>query len=142
MLRAILTAMATATAASKAKDVARQAAYGAVAVFALLVALVFLSLAGFYWMWEPLGPAGAAAAMSGILAAFALLVVAWAYFKERKPRNEGWLEQMGVPHVAGITDAKDMQEMVDRAQMELRRIGPVKLSLAALALGFVVSRLR
>jgi hypothetical protein len=142
MLRSILAAMATATAASKVKDIARQAAYGAIAVFALLVALVFLSLAGFFWMSQSLGPAGAAAAVSGILAAFSLLVVAWVYFKEGKPTNEGWMEQLGVPHVAGITDAKDMQEMVDRAQHELRKIGPVKLSLAALAAGFVISRLR
>jgi hypothetical protein len=134
--------MATATAASKVKDVARQAAYGAIAVFALLVALVFLSLAGFFWMAQSLGPAGAAAAVSGILAAFSLMVVAWVYFKEAKPKNEGWMEQLGVPHVAGITDAKDMEEMVDRAQIQLRKIGPVKLSLAALAAGFIISRLR
>ena len=142
MLRAILAAMATATAASKAKDVARQAAYGAIAVFALLVAIVFLSMAGFYWLSESMGPAGAAAAVSGILAAFALLIVAWAFLRGSKDKNEGWMEQLGVPHVAGLTDAKDMQQIVDRAQIELRKIGPVKLSLGALALGFIISRLR
>jgi hypothetical protein len=93
-------------------------------------------------MSESLGPAGAAAAVSGILAAFSLLVVAWVYFKDGKSKNEGWIEQFGVPHVAGITDAKNMQEIVDRAQHELRKIGPVTLSLAALAAGFVISRLR
>ena len=142
MLRAILAAMATATAASKVKDVARQTAYGAVAVFALLVALAFMSLACFYWLSESLGPAGAAAAVSGIMAVVALLVVAWANFKEAKPRNEGLMEQFGVPPIAGLTDAKDVQEIVHKAQTELRKVGPVKLSLAAAAIGFLIARLR
>jgi hypothetical protein len=141
MLRSLMAAMATAAAASKAKGIARQAGYGAIAVFALMVALVFTAIAAFYFLLEPLGPAYAAATVAGASAVFALIIFAWAWFRQKKDQDEGWMEQLGLPALPGV-DSKDVQAIVDRTRMELRKVGPVKVSLAALAVGFLIAKLR
>jgi hypothetical protein len=140
MLRSIMAAMATAAAASKAKSIARQAGYGAVAIFALMVALVFTAIAAFYFLLVPLGPAYAAATVAGASAIFAVIIFAWA-FRQKKDQDEGWMEQFGLPAIPGV-DSKDVQAIVDRTRMELRKVGPVKVSLAALAVGFLIAKLR
>lgn len=142
MLRSIVAAMATAAAASKAKGIARQAAYGAVAVFSLLVALVFSAIAAFYYLSQSMGPAGAAATVAAILAVLAMLVFIVSRVSARDDANGNWAKQLGLPAVAGITDTKDIEAMVDKTQIALRKAGPVKLSLAALAIGFLLARLR
>lgn len=141
MLRSLMAAMATAAAASKVKGIARQAAFGTIAIFALLVALVFIAIAAFYFLLPPLGAAWAAAAVAGAFAVFALIIFAWAWSKQSKDEDNGWMEQFGLPAVPKV-DSKDVQAIVDRTRTELRKVGPVKLSLAALAVGFVIARLR
>jgi hypothetical protein len=140
MLRSIMAAMATAAAASKAKGIARQVGYGAIAIFALMVALVFTAIAVFYFLLVPLGPAYAAATVAGASAIFAVIIFAWA-FRQKKDQDEGWMEQFGLPAIPGV-DSKDVQAIVDRTRMELRKVGPVKVSLAALAVGFLIAKLR
>ena len=138
MLRSLMAAMATAAAASKAKGIARQVAYSAIAIFALMVALVFIAIAAFYFLLDPLGAAFAAATVAGAFAICALIIFAWAWSKQKHAQDEGWMEQFGMPAV----DSKDVQAIVDRTRTELRKAGPVKLSLAALAVGFLIARLR
>jgi hypothetical protein len=141
MLRSLMAAMATAAAASKVKGIARQAGYGAIAIFALMVALVFIAIAAFYFLLEPLGAAYAATAVAGAFAVFALIIFAWAWSRQKQHQDEGWMEQLGLPAVPGV-DSKDVQALVDRTRTELRKVGPVRLSLAALAVGFLIARLR
>jgi len=142
MLRSILAAMATASAASRVRGVARDTAYGTVAIFALLVALVFLSLAVFYWLSATLGPAAGAAIVAGGLALLAGAIGLWAYLRRRNAGEENWMEQLGLPSVPGLTNPEDIDAIVDEARMQVKRIGPLKLTAAAFAAGFILSRLR
>jgi hypothetical protein len=136
-----MAAMATAAAASRVKGIARQAAYGTIAIFALMIALVFSAIAVFYFLLEPLGAAYAASAVAGASAAFALIIFAWIWSRQKKDQDEGWMEQFGLPAIPGV-DSKDVQAIVDRTRTELRKVGPIKVSLAALAVGFLIARLR
>ncbi len=141
MLRSILVAMATAATVSRARGVARQTAYGAIATFALMVALVFLAIAVFYFLLQSFDPAIAAAIVAGGFALFAFIIFLWAWARQKHPADDDWMEQLGLPAVTGV-DSKDVHAIVDRAKVELRKAGPVKISLVALAVGFLIARLK
>ena len=141
MLRSLMTAIATAGAASKVRGLARQAAYGAVAVFALLVALVFMALAAFYALSPSQGPAVASAIVAAGLAVVAGLVFLWSAYSRRESEQEGFMSQLGLPAL-GISNQKDIDAVVHRARVEMRKVGPVKISLAALAVGFLLAAAR
>jgi hypothetical protein len=133
-----MAAIATAGAASKVRGLARQAAYGTVAVFALLVALVFMALAAFYALSASQGPAVAAAIVAAGLAALAGLVFLWSAYGHRESEQEGFMSQLGLPAL-GISSQKDIDAVVHRARVEMRKVGPVKISLIALAVGFFLA---
>lgn len=140
MLRSIMAALATATAASRVRSVARQTGFGAIAIFALMIALVFASIAVFYLLLPVYGPAIAAAIIAGGTALIAFVVSLWA-FNRQKNQQDNWMAELGLPTVRGV-DAKNVGAVVDRAQVAIRRAGPVKLSLAAIAAAFLISRLK
>jgi hypothetical protein len=141
MLRSLMAAIATAGAASKVRGLARQAAYGTVAVFALLVALVFMALAAFYALSVSQGPAVAAAIVAAGLAALAGLVFLWSAYGHQESEQEGFMSQLGLPAL-GISNQKDIEAVLHRARVEMRKVGPVKISLGALAVGFLLAALR
>jgi hypothetical protein len=133
-----MAAIATAGAASKVRGLAREAAFGTVAVFALLVALVFLALAAFYALSASQGPAVAAAIVAAGLAVLAGLVFLWSAFSRRDSEQEGFMIQLGLPAL-GISNQTDVETVIRRARVELRKLGPAKLSLVALAVGFFLA---
>jgi hypothetical protein len=106
-----------------------------------MIALVFFSIAAFFFLSRPLGPAGAAAAVAGGSALIALIIFFWVWYKQKHANDDGFMEQFGLPAISGV-DSKDVQAIVDRTRLELRKAGPVKVSLAALAIGFLIARLR
>ena len=141
MLRSVMTAVAAATASSKARTMAREAAFGMIGVSALIIALVFLAIAAYYFLIDPLGTAGAAAAVSAFLAIFAVIIFIWAFYQQRNDKN-GLLQQFGLPSVDGLNDIEDVEQLVKQTQASLRKVGPVKLSVAALAIGFLAARMK
>lgn len=141
MLRSLLAAIATAKAAAKARETAYKAIYGMIAGVITLIALIFGAMGVFFALTDPLGPAWAAASVAGglVLLAGLFLLIAWP--RDRGSTQEELISQLGLPAL-GIKDSKDVEAMMNKANAALRRVGPVKLSLAALVVGFLISRLR
>lgn len=142
MLRSILTGVGTLILGSKVQSWMRHAAYGAAVAVMTLTALVFVSLALFYWLSEPIGQAGAAAAVSAFLALLAGLVFLWSASRARRQEESNSLLSFAQAGLSRAELLKDVPAVIERARSALRKAGPVKVSLGALAVGFILSRLR
>ncbi len=140
MLRPILTALTTAMAASRMRGVARDAAYGVVALSAGIIALLFLSVAAFFWLSEPLGQAGAAAAVCAMTASLSAAVVLWTMKERRDAANDNG--GINLPAMLGLDGRQDLEGLERIASMQIKQAGPLKIAFAALAAGFLLAKLR
>jgi hypothetical protein len=141
MLRSILTTAATAAAASRVKTMAKQTAYGAVALGAFMLAIVFTALAIFFWLSEAYGPAPAAAGVAAILAVLTACMLAWIKIRQNAERNENLADRLGLPGMLGMKDTEQIEKFVEQGVARLRHVDPVKLTVGTLVVGFLISRL-
>lgn len=139
MLRMLLTAFATAQAASKARQIAQHTAYGIVAIGAVLIALVFGAMALFFYLGQFMNSASAAAIVALASAALAGIIALYARWKDSQVEEEDIFEQFGLPNL-GISSQKDVEAVADAARTQIRRLGPINVALAALAAGFLLGR--
>lgn len=139
MLRSLLAAFATARAASQAKQIATHTAYGLIAISALMIGLVFASIALFFTLAERMGPASAAAIVAVVVAALAAGVALYARWKDSQEEDEDMYDQLGLSSL-GISSGKDVEAVVRQARRQIRKVGPVNVALAALAAGFLLGR--
>lgn len=139
MLRMLLTAFATAQAASQAKRIAQHTAYGIVAIGAVIIGLVFASMALFFYLSQTMNSAMAAAIVAAASALFAGLIALYARWQDSTVEKDDLFDQLGLSGL-GITSSKDVEAVADVARTQIRRIGPVNVALAALAAGFLLGR--
>ncbi len=141
MLRSLLAAVAAGQAAAKAKQLARQTAYGTIAIVALIIALVFGSLSIYFALTPTLGPSLAAASVTGGFVLFAVIILLWAMRKRKEPVSHNMLADLGLPASVANLNSQDLEAVVDQARLQVRKIGPVKLSLAAFGAGLLLAQL-
>jgi hypothetical protein len=139
MLRSLLAAFATARAASQAKQFATNTAYGLIAISALMIGLIFASIALFFTLAERMGPASAAAIVAVVVAALAVGVALYARWKDSQEEDDDMYDQLGLSSL-GISSGKDVEAVVRQARRQIRKVGPVNVALAALAAGFLLGR--
>jgi hypothetical protein len=139
MLRSLLAAFATARAASQAKQFATHTAYGLIAISALMIGLIFASIALFFTLAERMGPASAAAIVAVVVVALAVGVALYAWWKDSQEEDDDMYDQLGLSSL-GISSGKDVEAVVRQARRQIRKVGPVNVALAALAAGFLLGR--
>jgi hypothetical protein len=139
MLRMLLTAFATAQAASQAKRIAQHTAYGIVAITAVIIGLVFASMALFFYLSQTMHSSLAAAIVAAAAAVFAGLIALYARWQDSDVEKSDVFDQLGLSSL-GITSNKDVEAVADAARTQIRRIGPINVALAAVAAGFLLGR--
>jgi hypothetical protein len=135
----LLTAFATAQAASQAKRIAQHTAYGIVAIGAVIIALVFGSMALFFYLSMTMHSSLAAAIVAAAAALFAGLIALYARWQDSVPEKDDIFDQLGLSSL-GISNSRDVEAVADVARNQIRRVGPVNVALAALAAGFLLGR--
>lgn len=141
MWRSILTALATARAASAAKHVAKDAAYGTVALGLILVSLCFVAIAAFFALSQSLGSAGAAAVVAAGTAVFSGIILLWVRTRQQSgSSDEGDLLDMTGLSALKEVDPRHLNDAVKIARREIRKAGPAKVALIAFGVGMLLAR--
>lgn len=142
MIRSLLTTAMSAIAASRAKHMAKQTAYGALAVFAIMLAGLFATLAVFFALSAQIGAAPAAATVAAVLAIVAVATFAWAKSRQDADNSENIVERLGLPELIGVKDVEAANKYLNKGYAQLRKADPVKLSAGAFVIAFLVTRMR
>lgn len=137
MWGALLSAVATAKAASGAKDMLENAVTSIIVGTFALLAIIFLSVSIFYGLSPSWGPARAAFTVALLLAAIGLMVH-YATSGKAKSSSGDFLANPGAA-LSELTSSDNL----DYAQREVTKIvkaNPLKLSLLAIVAGVVLAR--
>lgn len=127
--------MAAAGIAARARDYARGAVFGLMAAAVFVMAIGFASVAGYHYLAVSHGSATAASIVAALLAGVGagMLGVGWVLVSGGQKSNPS-------QPLANIVSADTIQAYASQADRTIRQIGPVKVSLLALAAGFIIGR--
>jgi hypothetical protein len=139
MLKALLAAFATSQAATRAERMALDAGYGMVALAAAIISLIFVSMAIFFRLSQSMSSAQAAAIMAAGIAVLAILVAVYARQQDSGVSKGSIYDQLGLSAL-GISSERDLEAIADQARVQIRRVGPMNVALAALAAGLLLGR--